>query len=103
MGRWAQRRRGAGGGGTAETFIVITTNHKDSFTQSTVTYSANVNSGDFAAADFVANPFGGSVTGVAQGASNQLVLTWDDIENETSLTFSGLVPNIETPQTVLFT
>lgn len=103
MGRWAQRTRGGGGigGGNALNRIVI--NKKDSFTQSTETYLKAVNAASFSVGDWISTPGGATVTNIAQGADNKLVLTWDDIETETGLTYTGVAVGVQTPQSLNFT
>lgn len=105
MGRWAQRRRGRGGGAGPATFIVITAATRPTNFSAELQYSATVNAGDFAAADFDSEPdTGASPTVIVQTSPSVLTLTFAvDISLDGGIHYSGTVPNIESPQDIAYT
>lgn len=104
MGRWAQRERAGGGATPASSPISITLAVYDAFFSVTLTYSADINVADFAAADFISQPSGINPIIVAQGTSSELVLTLDAGSlGDTSIDYAGAAPNVLTPQSITYT
>jgi hypothetical protein len=102
MGRWAQRRRGSGGGGPAQ--IQMTAATISGGDQATVTYNVNVTAAEFSAADFQSLPTTEVGSSIAQGAANELVVTFGgSIFVDTQLIFTGPNPDVLSPQTINYT
>lgn len=103
MGRWAQRRRGAGGGGPDNTIRMTAASH-DAFVTATVTYNADVTAGDFDPGAYTSDPSGSPGDITAQGAANEVVITFlGDVSADTQLTYTGATAAVETPQTINYT
>jgi len=98
MGRWSQAKRASG----PVTLINFITEAVDNTTLLIdLTYQSSVAAGSFAAASFVSNPSAFVAQTVAQVSSRVIRISFlGSIAADTSLTYSGTVPGILTPQTV---
>lgn len=103
MGSHAQRRiRGARRGADANALIQIRSALALDTLTIRLTYTEDVDAGDFIASDFIANPFAIDCDSVAQVTGNVLDLTMhEDISEQATVQFTGLAPtNVLSPQEV---
>lgn len=101
MGRWAQRRRGNGGGGTGAAPILLVSAVPITNLLITVTFDAAVSDADFANSDFTTTPGNFNPTTIGNNGPAALDLVFvDDVSAETDLTYSGSAPNVLSPQSV---
>lgn len=98
MGRWAQASR-TGGGPTALNSIRSAV---DAFTtEIDVNYFHPIGAASFILATFVSNPSAQSPISITQTATHTVQLAFSlTIAADTTLVYTGSVPNILTPQTV---
>lgn len=96
MGRWAQRHRS--GGGYSLNFIVVALIDGDDSIE--VDYLKAVTAANFDPADFDYGESGSPVS-VTQLDTLKLRLTFsENIDSAQTLTFTGVSPNILSPQTI---
>lgn len=106
MGRWAQRRRGRGGGGGPLQISMISA-EVQAFDEIKITYNAPVDAGDFnSPSDFQTHPSNEFGTGLTNTSATELSLAFGaSISGEATLEFNGSPPptNVLNPQTVAIT
>lgn len=75
---------------------------RDSTTELVVTYNVNVSAGAFSTGDFIATSVSPeNPTSIAQETANSLRLTFAvDISDDDTLTYSGTVSGVLTPQSI---
>lgn len=80
---------------------MISTTEPDIFTID-VTYNGTVNGADFSSGDFLTTPSSLNPNNVNQLTASKLELDFgiNDISGETDLTYTGVAPGVETPQTI---
>lgn len=107
MGRWAQRRQ-AGGGQSAqqppETTIEHATIDDTLLGIVNVFFTAPVSPADFSETDFTSQPSGTVGTVFTDLDATTLQVTFSPaIAADTSLDYAGTAPNVQTPESVLYT
>lgn len=101
MGRWAQRRRGSGGGGPTANLTSMTNATPGGPLEIFVDWSAEGPFEDLDPADFTASPSGVHANGIVQTAAQQARLDWlISPALDTTLTYSGSQPGFQSPQTI---
>lgn len=104
MGRWAQRRRGSGGGGPTTPINFITSAVIQNETDIIVTWQYDLDVTDLATADFLSNPSAQTPDSLTQqGANSGLLFFITDISADDDLLFNGPEPYFTSPQTVPYT
>lgn len=105
MGRWAQRRHGAGSGGPATPPLNrIITASKTGLSLVSLTYNQDADLTLFDPALFESSPSGAAGDGIVQTGSATMDLSIDGLVfGDTSVTYNGTTPGFLTPQTVLYT
>ncbi|SRR6266481_756616 len=104
MGRWAQRRRGGGGGGSGTDLIHIVSVNRDSDEILIVQYTGPITAADFSASDFTTSPGMLNPDTVDPDSSATIDLTFlVTTVGQFSVTYTGTVGGILTPQTVAIT
>jgi hypothetical protein len=99
MGRWAQRQRGGGGITPLNRMIEA---RISGLAEITVTYLAAINAAALDVDSFITLPGTFDCTGIAAFTTRQIKLTFTDaVTAQTSLSYSGSTPGIQTPQTIL--
>lgn len=99
MGRWAQRRRAGGGPQTVNYIVQIDATGSPVVT---ATYNANIDVGEFAAANFVRNDTAAPADSVSSAGPKLLEIEFTDPVNAaTSITYTGTANNVRSPQTIL--
>lgn len=100
MGRWAQASR-TGGGPTALNSIRKIVNIGGA--TATAEYYQPIGAGAFAAGNFESNPSSAVSLSVSQTADQTVAILFDSsIAGDTSIVYSGSIPNILTPQTISY-
>lgn len=103
MGRWAQRRRAGGGPTFPPVLISITLVVVDGANELVVTYSGNVDPGDFSNSDFITDSSLAVPTSITDLDTNILLLTFGvDVSDSQNLVYSGNVSGVLTPQSVAY-
>lgn len=100
MGRWAQRRRTGGGAASQEDLIYMVTATVTSSLVITVSYNKAVSSGDLDPTKFVTNEVLVPDSVEQVDATTVEVVFLDNISATSFLTWSGIVTNVVTPQTI---
>lgn len=99
MGRWAQRSR-AGGGVTPLNFM-ISGRRADNFNWR-ITYASAVDAAALSPAAFTTNAGGVTTSLITQIGTREINIIWDDTTTgEVSVTYNGVTPGIQTPQTLV--
>lgn len=104
MGRYAQKRRGGGGPPTpsALNHMILATITSDPHIE--ITYSAEVDAGDFTFTDFLTVPNAIEPISFGQASATSIDVEWSDsVLLETAVAYTGGIANIETPQTIAIT
>lgn len=100
MGRWSQRTRA--GGGVSINFITRAEIAGSAEVQ--LTYLSSVDAAQFEPGDFESSPSTEPNNGVSQSGPTGLLLTFNsDVDLDASITYTGGVPGVLRPQTVLYT
>jgi len=98
MGRWAQASR-TGGSKTALNFMRSAIDSDPVEIQ--VEYAQPIGASSFTPASFVTNPSAQAGTVIGQFDAHTITIQFPlDITADTTLVYSGTVPNILTPQTI---
>jgi len=98
MGRWAQRRRTGGGPPAGAALITITEAEVTDTTEILVSFSANVNAGDFDPTDFTTQPSNATGTVFGAAGANYINTYFDhDITADTTITYNGTAPGVQSP------
>lgn len=104
MGRWAQRRRGSGGGGPNVAPLRMTTAIITGPLQVTVTYSGNVDSSLLDLTDYASDASGQVGDTAIQLAPDSFEISFTgDVSLDTNLTYSGSATDLLSPDTIFYT
>lgn len=100
MGRWSQRRKR--GGGVPLVNFMTAIQFVDNF-NTLATYQYPIAANSLSPAAFLSDPSGAGTSLITQVDQRTVNIVWDDTTaGDTTVTYSGTTPQVQSPQVILF-